>query len=259
MAMSGYEDLVREALDVPLQGWDFEWLQGRTSEKDPSWRYGDRVRALLPTARSLLDVDTGGGEFLADLAPLPTRTAATEGWEPNLPVARERLEPLGVEVLRWAGGRIPAPDQSFDLILNRHGRFDAAEFCRVLAPGGRLLSQQVGSDNCADLNEALGAAPMADTPMTDGGSWTLATAVEHLERYGATVRDAREELLPFSFYGIGAVVFYLRRVPWQIGDFDVDRYDRALRALHERIESEGQVTVHNHRFLVEAEMPSRRI
>jgi len=39
----------------------------------------------------------------------------------------------------------------------------------------------------------------------------------------------------------------------------MDRYDRALRVLHEHIESEGQLTVHNHRFLIEAEMPSNGV
>jgi hypothetical protein len=57
---------------------------------------------------TLLDLDTGGGELLAASAPLPRRTIATEGWAPNVPVARDRLSPLGVEV-RFAPRSTPRP------------------------------------------------------------------------------------------------------------------------------------------------------
>jgi hypothetical protein len=70
----------------------------------------------------LLDIDTGGGEVLASLQPLPATTVATEGWEPNLPVARDRLAPFGVDVRRHDGtDPLPARDGEFDLVLNRDG------------------------------------------------------------------------------------------------------------------------------------------
>lgn len=44
-----------------------------------------------------------GGEFLSSLSPLPKYTCATEGYEPNIIIARNRLEPLGVKVYRIDG------------------------------------------------------------------------------------------------------------------------------------------------------------
>ncbi|GGL48999.1 hypothetical protein GCM10014719_57780 [Planomonospora parontospora subsp. antibiotica] len=41
---------------------------------------GVLLRGCLTGAPSLLDLGTGGGEFLSGLAPLPPRTAATEGY-----------------------------------------------------------------------------------------------------------------------------------------------------------------------------------
>ncbi|TMR08591.1 hypothetical protein ETD86_47135 [Nonomuraea turkmeniaca] len=35
-----------------------------------------------------------------------------------------------------------------------------------------------------------------------------------------------------TFHDIGALVLFLRMVPWQVPDFDVARYDGRLRALH---------------------------
>ena len=70
-----------------------------------------------------LDIQTGGGEVLAEVPHLPRLVAATESWPPNLAVADEHLRPRGAWVLAVADvgdlpfcagvvrpGRQPAPD-----------------------------------------------------------------------------------------------------------------------------------------------------
>ncbi|GAA2995559.1 class I SAM-dependent methyltransferase [Streptosporangium longisporum] len=248
--MPSYHDLVEQAAHASLRGWDFGRLRDRTSGGNPSWRYTERASALLSTAPRLLDLDTGGGEVLASLAPLPRRTVALEAWQPNIPIAAKRLRPLGATVLGGTADAIPVSEATFDLVFNRHGALDAAEVARVLVPGGRLLTQQVGTRNDLELNVALGA------PVPDPEEWTLAVAVNRLRRHGFRVLDAREEMIDHVFHDIGAVVFQLRAVPWQIRDFDVERYERPLQSLHERICSQGAFTARSHRFLVEADLPA---
>jgi SAM-dependent methyltransferase len=246
-----YDTLIEQALRASVRGWDFGWLRGRTSGGSLSWDYGGRAAALLPTARRLLDMDTGGGEFLSGLSPLPPYVVAMEGWQAD--VACSRLRALGVAVVSGVAERIPMRDSTFDVVLNRHGGLNAAEVARVLSPGGRLLTQQVGSRNGLELNEALGAPPPVDPE-----GWTLATAVDLLERHGLKVVDAREEMADYVFHDVGAVVFQLRAVSWQVRDFDVGGYERPLRALHERILAEGGFVSRDHRFLLEAVRPGGR-
>ncbi|NBE95548.1 class I SAM-dependent methyltransferase [Nonomuraea sp. KC401] len=106
---------------------------------DLPWDYAGMVRERLPGTASLLDLGTGGGELLASLAPLPPRTVATEGHPPNVPVARRRLEPLGVEVVAAGGeGTLPLPTGAFELIVDRHEAYDPHEVRRLLAPGGHV-------------------------------------------------------------------------------------------------------------------------
>ncbi|WP_101787483.1 class I SAM-dependent methyltransferase [Nonomuraea indica] len=247
--MPSYDDLVEDALHASLSGWDFSRLRDRTSGGSPSWRYAERASALLSAAPRLLDIDTGGGEVLASLAPLPRHTVALEAWPPNVPVAATRLRPLRAAVVGGTADAVPLSEAAFDLVLNRHGALNPAETARVLAPGGRLLTQQVGSRNDLELNVALGA------PSPDPEAWTLAVAVDRLRDHGFDVVDAQEEMIPYVFHDIGAVVFHLRTVPWQIRDFDPERYGRPLRSLHERIRSAGAFTARNHRFLIEAVLP----
>ncbi|MGW8779904.1 class I SAM-dependent methyltransferase [Streptomyces sp. NPDC055796] len=240
-----YEKHVAEARQATMSGWDFGWLEGRAHGEGPSWDYAEHARALLPYAGSLLDIDTGGGELLASLAPLPPRSAATENWPPNLRVARERLAPLGVEVHHASGSNLPPGP--FDLVLDRHGALDAAAIRAALAPGGRFLTQQVGSRNQLELNEALGIPSPADP---DG--WTLDVAVRALEAAGLHVTTAREETSPYTFHDIGAVVFQLRAIPWQFPGFEPSGHEPALRRLDRHIRAAGGFTVHDHRFLIEA-------
>ena len=240
-----YDHLVGEAAGVPVTGWEFAWLDGRAVGSDPSWSYPELARPLLRSAHSLLDLDTGGGELLVELAPLPPHTVAVEGWAPNVPVARDRLTPFGVSVVT----ELPGGENEFDVVLSRHGRLPAEDIARLLRPGGTLLSQQVGSDDLKDLNAELGAPPPYAT------SWTAKEAVAALEAAGLTVTDVREERPPLTFHDVGALVYQLRAVPWQIRGFTPQRYDRALRRIDAVIRTHGHYTATAHRFLVQASRP----
>jgi SAM-dependent methyltransferase len=240
-----YEQLVGEAVGVPVTGWEFAWLDGRAVGSDPSWSYPELARPLLRRAGSMLDLDTGGGELLAELAPLPAHTVAVEGWAPNVPVARDRLAPFGVSVVT----ELPGGENEFDVVLSRHGRLPAEDIARLLKPGGTLLSQQVGSDDLVELNADLGAPP----PYPQ--AWTAETAVEALRTAGLAVSDVREERPPLTFHDVGALVYQLRATPWQVRDFTPRRYDRALRRIDAQIRTQGHYTVSAHRFLVQATRP----
>lgn len=237
-----YEDLVGEAVGVPITGWEFAWLDGRAVGSEPSWSYLDLARPLVRRAGSLLDLDTGGGELLAELAPLPGHTVAVESWTPNVPVARDRLTPYGVSVVT----ELPGGEREYDVVLSRHGRLPVADIARLLTRGGTLLSQQVGGDDLADLNAALGAPPPHPRP------WNATVAVAALEAAGLRVTDVREERPPLAFRDVGAIVYQLRAVPWQIRDFDPQRYERQLRRVDGMIRTYGEFTATAHRFLVQA-------
>ncbi len=245
--MRPYAELVEEALSADFTGWDFSWLNGRAVSHNPSWSYADLARQALDAATRVLDVDTGGGELLASLAPLPEATIATEGYLPNLPIARDRLSPLGVDVRRHdRGDPFPLDDNGVDLILNRHARLDPTELARVLRPAGVLVTQQVGNRNDAEINDALGAAPVT-------GDYDCASAVAALREHGFEIIEAVEEWPEFVLGDVGALIFQLRAVSWQIPDFDVTTYEPALRELDERIRRSGSFVVHDHRFLIRAQ------
>ena len=247
VSRSRFEQLIEEALAHDFSGWDFSWLRGRWEEAEPSWNYRQLVLERLEQVDALLDMGTGGGEFLASLGRLPDITWATESYPPNIPIARQRLAPLGVRVVAFTDdAALPLPDATFQLVINRHESYDPAEIYRVLRPGGTFLTQQVGSTDCIQLNQFLGA------PGGPEGSWQLDTEARRLEEAGLRVVRRAEEFLDSVFYDIGAVVFYLKVINWQIPDFSVEKYHERLLAMHALIEREGAFRAKAHRCLIEA-------
>ena len=241
---------IEEGWKAPFSGWDFSWLKGKYTEAEPSWDYREMARERIAEARALLDMDTGGGELLAGLAPLPPMTWATETWEPNIPVAKARLEPLGGGVVPPADDHhLPFEDATFDLVLNRHGSFDPDELMRVLRPGGRLLTQQVGGRNQVHLNEVL------QGPAYEYGNWTLEGARQGLAEAGFEILRAREEFPETQFLSIGGLVYYLRVISWQVPGFTPQAYLERLYGVYEQIRRDGRLVSHEHRFLIEARRP----
>lgn len=248
-----YEDLICDALSAPITGWDFSWLTGRMDGGGLSWDYESLARDALRTATRVLDIDTGGGELLAGLAPLPA-AIATEPYATNVPIATARLTPLGVDVRPGRASALPVADGDVTLVLNRHGALDASETARVLAPGGVFLTQQVGSRNDLAFNDTLGVPPPAKPD-----AHTLDSAVSQLEAAGLVIDRAQEEYPVTRYFDVGAVVFQLRVVPWQVPGFTVMVSEERLRGLDAHIRKTGYFAVMSHRFLIRAHRVTKSV
>lgn len=249
--MKEFKTLLDEAWTAPFSGWDFSYLQGRYIDHSPSWDYRDMAIQSLRAAQAVLDMDTGGGELLSGMAPFPALICATEGYGPNVPIARARLEPLGVLVEQvFEGQPLPFPAEQFDLVLNRHGYYDPREVMRTLRPGGRLLTQQVGGRNMIHVNEML-----QDSPEHPYATWTLAYATNELVQAGFEILTTAEEFPPVEFLDIGALVYFLKAISWQIEDFTPEKYLDKLTRIDTIIRSAGQFSSYEHRFLIEARKP----
>ncbi|MFC4335589.1 class I SAM-dependent methyltransferase [Salininema proteolyticum] len=247
--MDTFDSLVSEAAAAPVEGWDFSWLEGRATEQRPSWGYHRLLRERVPRAQAALDLQTGGGEVLAEMGAYPPLMVATEAWPPNVERAARLLHPLGVAVVA-AEDRPPLPfaEGSFDLVTSRHPVSPWWEdIARVLRPGGSYLAQHVGPASVFELVEYfLGPQPEARL-----GRRPEVEAAE-AEEAGLDVVDLRTERLRVEFFDIGAVVYFLRKVVWMVPGFTVEGHRDRLRELHEKIQSEGPFVAHSSRTLIEA-------
>jgi SAM-dependent methyltransferase len=249
----GLKELVEEASAAPIAGWDFSWLDGRATEERPSWGYRRLVADRVRSAELVVDLQSGGGEVLSELPSLPKLLVATEGWQPNLSLAADNLQPRGISVVATASDQpsLPFRDGCAELVGSRHPIVTWwDEIARILRPEGSYLSQQVGPHSVGELTEFF----MGRQPTTSAREPRLAQSAA--ESAGLQVVDLRAERLKTVFYDVGAVVYFLRLVVWIVPDFTVERYWSRLRALHDHIEREGAFIAHASRFLIEARKPS---
>jgi hypothetical protein len=244
-----FNDLVDEAAAVDVSGWSFDWLDGRATEERPPWGYARLLADRLAQVGSALDIDTGGGEIIAEAPQLPARMVVTEGWAPNAERARRLLSPRGVDVVPVEQGRpLPFPDGGFDLVSSRHPVSpDWHEIARVLADDGTYFAQHVGPASAYELIEwFLGPLPREELGRDPEREAAAARSA------GLRIVDLRTATCRMEFFDIGAVVYVLRKCVWWVPDFTVDRYADTLERLDVRIRVHGAFVAHSTRTLIEA-------
>lgn len=239
----------REAEEAAFSGWDFSFLKGRFIENRLSWNYSELVISRIKESKALLDMGTGGGEFLLSIKDfLPARTFATEGYKPNVQLARMTLEPLGIVVIEIEDDEIlPFGDETFDLIINRHESFSSKELNRILKSGGIFITQQVGNLDNIELNHYF------DDSSRDRNGWCLARAVEELKDNGIKINYKKGEFVDSRFLDIGAIIYYLKVITWQIPGFKIEENSGKLNLLHEKIKTENGFATKQHRFIIMGE------
>src|SRR2546428_11117057 len=97
--------LLDEAERQPFVGWDFSWLRGRLDSQPLPWDYTATIAEHARSSPDLLDLGTGGGEWLAGLSNPPPRPPAPEARGPHVASAPPRPRPLGAGGGQGAPGR----------------------------------------------------------------------------------------------------------------------------------------------------------
>jgi SAM-dependent methyltransferase len=238
----------------PFTGWDFSYLDGRMLEGQAPWSYSTRAAGLMRESTAVIDLDTGGGErFLKLREYWPGKVVATEDYPPNFRLATERLAPLGATVLDIEltdTGLMPFEDGEFDLVLNRHAAFNPSEVARILAHGGTFLTQQVHGMWAFDLLAVFGATPQ----------WPDATPDKYLpllKAAGLTIVDVQQWSGILSFTDVGAVVYYLKAVPWLVPGFSVETFSSQLLGLQSRLDRGEKLDFSAKKYIIEARKESR--
>lgn len=247
-----FDQLVETGVSADVSGWDFAWLDGRATEERPAWGYARQLAARLSTASASLDIQTGGGEVLAEAPAFPATAVATESWPPNVVRATRLLHPRGVVVVADPDQPpLPFGDEAFELVTSRHpATIWWEEIARVLRHDGTYFGQHVGPASAFELIEFfLGPQPDARRGRNPDAEAAAAGAA------GLEVVEVRTASLRMEIHDIAAVIYLLRKVIWWVPDFTVEKYRDRLRELHDVIDADGPFVAHSTRLLIEARRP----
>ena len=238
-----------EEAQARIHGWDFSHIAGRYTEEDLPWDYREVIKGYLRPEMKLLDIDTGGGEFLRSLGHPCENTAATENYPPNVALCREVLLPLGIDFRPGDGkGKLFFEDDRFDMVIDRHGDFNAEEIYRVLKPGGLFITQQVGAENDRELVTLLCGETAVPFP-----EQYLQVTSEKFEKAGFAILRGEECFRPIKFLDVGALVWFARIIQWEFPDFSVDTHLERLMNAQKILEERGSIDGRIHRFLLVAQ------
>ncbi|MBR6767003.1 MAG: class I SAM-dependent methyltransferase [Clostridia bacterium] len=235
-----------------MHGWDFSHINDRYSEEDDfPWNYRSVIQEYLNPEMKLLDTDTGGGEFLLSLGHPYGNTAATEAWPPNIELCGKVLIPLGIDFRPGSASDIlPFDDESFDIIINRHGDFNPADLFRLLKPGGIFITQQVGAENDRELVRLL----LGDTPLPFPKQY-LSIAEDSFRKAGFEILRSDECFRRIRFSDVGALVWFARIIEWEFPGFSADNSIDNLLKAQEILEKTGCIEGRTHRFMLAAQKP----
>lgn len=233
-----------------FKGWDFSHINDRFKGENLPWNYRKIVISYMSDEKVMLDMGTGGGEFLLSLNPASGKTYATEAYPPNIELSKKVLLPHGIEVREIEDDfKLPFEDNFFDLIINKHEAYYLPEVNRILKLGGAFITQQVGEKNNMKLSEFL----LGKCSRVPSLPENLNKAVEEIKDFGWNV-IRNEEVFPKTyFYDIGALVYYAKIIQWEFPDFSVEKCFNKLVELQKRIEEKGYVDTVEHRYILVAE------
>jgi SAM-dependent methyltransferase len=219
-----------------FKGWDFSHLRDRWVDEELPWNYRDILNGYLKSDYKLLDMGTGGGEFLLSLNHPYNNTFVTEMWEPNVQLCKEKLEPLGIQVKQvFNDNKLPFENDTFDI----------EEVRRILKPNGVFITQQVGAKN----NEILSKALLKDfRPQFPEN--TLEIRQKEIEQNFFEVLYSGESFPFLRFKDIGAIVYFAKIIEWEFPNFSVDACFKELFELNEEIKDKGYFESIQHRFII---------
>lgn len=238
---------LEEEKTAHIKGWDFSHIKDRYDEEDDlSWNYEEVIKEHLRPEHKLLDVDTGGAEFLLSLNHPFTNLSATENYAPNVTLCSDKLLPLGINFKKADGlDELPFDDESFDIIINRHGDFNQKDIYRLLKKGGIFVTEQVGAENDRELVNLL----LGDIELPYPEQY-LDIIAEKFKNAGFKIIKGEEEFRPIKFYDIGALVWYARIIEWEFPNFSVSTCLDNLYKAQDILDEQGCVEGSIHRILL---------
>ncbi|HHU53361.1 MAG TPA: class I SAM-dependent methyltransferase [Clostridiaceae bacterium] len=245
-----YQEWKNEEKIAHIQGWDFSHIADRYVEEDSlPWNFKSVIKNYLTDEMQLLDMETGGGEFLLGLNHPYSNTSAIEGWKPNVEFCNNKLLPLGIDFREADGADVlPFDEQQFDIVTNRHGDYNCSELKRILKTNGLFLTQQVGAENDRELIKLL--QPEIKEPAYS--KQYLGIRNKELEENGFEILESDEVFRPIKFFDVGALVWFAKIIEWEFQGFEVDKYLDNLYKAQEILERDGAIEGRIHRYYIAA-------
>ncbi len=228
------------------KGWDFSRMN--TSHPQLPWEYVSVVRSHLRATDTVIDIGTGGGERLLELSGDARQFLGVDPDPEMIGRARELAAETSAASVQFEIGTGAEILDQFDVVINRHAPFETQVVHRLLLPGGRFVTQQVGENNMKNVRDAFQIEAVADSPISPDEFVQQGFIVERFDEYD----------IDYVIRDMDSLVFWLQALDVahsDFGGFDSKRDAEAInRLLSTSLTADGIVT-NEHRYLLAATKP----
>lgn len=243
--MTDFEKLSRKV--GKRTGWDFSEVNPRIEASPNKWNFLEVIKDYVDKDTVLLDIGTGGGEFLLKVARSVGRAYGIDNQESMIETAKKNLdeaEIYNVEFGVASSEKLPFKDESFDVVICRHAPFSGEEVARALTTNGLFITQQVRENDKENIKKVFGRG-QAYGEETDA---LLDESVETLKEAGLEIikRDIYDIT---EYYSLEDLVFLLKWTPI-IPDFDGEKDRKNLEKLEEKYRTGKEIKTNASRFLI---------
>ena len=140
-----------------LNGWDFSKVKCETV--GDTWDFYGEVKKRCKPSDTLLDVGTGGGENVLNIAPSAKFLIGIDNSNGMIETAHSNLKISGVqnvEFFQMDSEALTFPHAHFDIASSCHAPYKSSELAKVMKKGAFFLTQQVSENDKLNLKEAFG-------------------------------------------------------------------------------------------------------
>lgn len=140
-----------------LNGWNFSKVKCETV--GDTWDFYREVKERCKSSYILLDVGTGGGENVLNIASSAKLLIGIDNSNGMIETAYSNLKKSdvqNVEFLQMDSEALTFPHAHFDIASSCHAPFAAFELAKVMKKGALFLTQQVSEHDKLNLKEAFG-------------------------------------------------------------------------------------------------------
>ena len=230
------------------EGWDFSKIN-YTRESVP-WKYCEVVQNYLKPISYVLDIGTGGGERLIEFASFFKKgvgidfdTDMIEKAKENMPVYLEDK----ISFLVMSAEKLKFPENTFDIVLNRHAPLYPKEIIEVLKPAGFFITEQVGSKNTENICNIFGCGVGGEYEIDP--QHNIDNIINFFKNNGCKIIDYNKYNVKYWFSDIESLIFWLKGIPIP-EDFHIEKHWKQVNIIINNYTTPEGIETNEHRILI---------
>ncbi|MBT6774826.1 class I SAM-dependent methyltransferase [Candidatus Woesearchaeota archaeon] len=245
--MKDYEKQLYEKVGSNI-GWDFNEIFKRVKTIDKKWNFLEIVKNHLKKKTILLDIGTGGGEKLLQIAKFVEKAYGIDISKGMITTAKKNLVKSNLSNVEFKladANKLPFPKNYFDIITCKHAPFSTKELFRVLKPNGIFITQQVGERDKQNIKDIFERGQCFE----EKDNTSMNKYIQKLKQFKFKIIKKEIYNATQYFHNMKDIIFLLKNTPI-IPHFDIEKDKKFLEEFEKKYKTKKGIKTNSNRYLI---------